>query len=215
MAPKATTTTGLIASISACNQGLQADTSHDGHAGRRDEMWGLTRSACYSLYDSNAYAAYFSWLRSINQNFAAGFGGGPRISEFPEAHMHAMAHGNGSDPAKGMYADANRWLLEQYAYMVGRLAIEPDTTGTMLDNTLVLWVDSLSDGGGHSVNRLPLILAGNVGKRIKQGRHVQLPVNTSMNRVLAAVADAVGTPTANGGFGNPKFDLLAKAAVMV
>lgn len=175
---------------------------------------GLSRSAVYSLYDSNAYSAYFSWLKSINSNFSSGSGGGPKISEFPDAHLHSMAHGNGSDPAKGMYADANRWMLEQYAYLVNRLASEPELGGTMLDNTLVLWVDSLSDGGGHSVNRLPMILAGNVGKRLKQGRHIQMGADTSMNGVLAAIAETVGTPTLNGGFGNPRFDLKAKAAIL-
>jgi len=84
----------------------------------------------------------------------------------------------------------------------------------MLDNTLVLWLDSLSDGGGHNINRLPMMLAGNVNRRLRQGRHIQMAANTAANGVWAAIAEVVGTPTANGGFGNPKFDLRAKAAIM-
>lgn len=175
---------------------------------------GLTRSAVYSLYDSNAYHAYFSWLQPLNSNFASASGGGPKISEFSDAHLHAMAHGNSSDPGKGMYADANRWLFEQYAYIVDRLANETDLGGTMLDNTLVLLVDSLSDGGGHNINRLPMVLSGNVGNQLKQGRHVQMGGGASMNGVMAAIAQTVGVPTANGGFGNTKFDLNAKARIL-
>ncbi len=175
---------------------------------------GISRSAVYSLYDTNAYAAYFSWLKPQNSNFSSGSGGGPKISEFPDAHLHSMAHGNNSDPGKGMYADANRWMVEQYAYMINRLSMESDLTGTMLDNTLVLWLDSLSDGGGHSVNRLPMMLAGNVNNRLRQGRHVQMTANTAANGVWAAIAEAVGTPTADGGFGNPKFDTKGKSAIL-
>jgi Protein of unknown function (DUF1552) len=175
---------------------------------------GLSRSAVYSIYDSNAYAAYFSWLKTQNSNFSSGSGGGPKISEFPDAHFHAMAHGNNADPGKGMYADANRWMVEQYAYLVNRLSSESDLTGTMLDNTLVLWVDSLSDGGGHSVNRLPMMLAGNVNKRLRQGRHIQMTADTAANGVWAAIAEAIGTPTTNGGFGNPKFDIKAKSTML-
>lgn len=173
---------------------------------------GLTRAACYSLYDSNAYHAFFSWLDTSNPNFANQ--GGPKISEFPNAHFHAMAHGNGKEPGTTMYADANRWLMQQYAYVLERLAKEPEGTGTMLDNTLVLWVDSLSNGGGHHVTRLPWILAGNVGNRFKTGRHVAFAPGTAPNGLFLAIAEAMGVAPPGGVIGNAKFGRVAYQALM-
>ncbi len=173
---------------------------------------GLARTACHSLYDSNSYHAFFSWLKNINPNFANQ--GGPKISEFPNAHFHAMAHGNGTDPGRTMYRDANRWLIEQYAYAIKRFSEEPDVGGTMLDNTLVLWVDALSNGSGHHVTRLPWILAGNVNSRFKTGRHVQFANDTATNGLFLAIADALGMAPANGVFGDPKFGKAAHTMLL-
>lgn len=169
---------------------------------------GVTRTACNSLYDTNGYHAYFSWLNNINPDL-----GKTALSSFNSAHFHAMAHSNGQNPGQTMYRDANRWLFEQYAYLVKRLAIEPDHGGTMLDNTVVLYADTLSDGGGHQVKRLPWVIAGNANGFFKTGRHVRLAKDTAPNGLFAAIAEAVGATLPGSGFGDPKFGLTAYAPV--
>lgn len=164
---------------------------------------GLARTAVYSMYDTNGYWAFFSWLKHINPNFENL--GGPQVSEFPQAHYHAMAHGHGSEPGATMYRDANRWYIEQYAYLLARLASEPELDGTMLDRTLVLFVDSLSNGAGHTVHRLPWILAGDAKGTFRFGRHVQLPAGTAPNGLFVALAEAMGVAPPNEVFGNPRF----------
>jgi hypothetical protein len=164
---------------------------------------GLTRTACYSLYDSNAYHAFFSWLNAINPNFENA--GGPPVGGYPLAHFHAMAHGHTSEPATTMYRDANRWLVEQFAYLLGRLTSEAELDGNMLDNTLVLYVDSLANGAGHTVTRLPWILAGNANGYFRSGRHVALPSDTAPNGLFVSIAEAMGVPPPGGVFGNPQF----------
>jgi hypothetical protein len=171
---------------------------------------GVARTASISLFDSNAYDVYFSWLRETNPDFARP---GLKISEFPELHYHSIAHGGYSGAGIGMYRDANRWHVEQLAYLLERLKVEKEGTGTMLDNTVVLYVDSLSSGGGHSVRRLPWILAGNVGKFFATGRHVEVPRDTPTNGLLVSLATALGVPPANGVFGDPKFGAGALAGL--
>jgi hypothetical protein len=167
---------------------------------------GLTRSGFFTLFDTNAYDIYFSWLKNINPNFSDSKTPGLKVSEFPVLHFHSMTHGAGKDPGTQMYRDANRWHIEQAAYLLKRLSSEPEgANGNMLDNTLVLWADTLSIGGGHSVTRMPWFLAGNVNNYFRSGRHVITTKDAPTNPLLVSIASALGVAPADGVFGNPKF----------
>ena len=63
-----------------------------------------------------------------------------------------------------------RWYAEQFAYLLGKLTAIPEGNGTMLDNTVVLWVSEFGDSNGHASNNLMWLLMGNAGGALKQGR---------------------------------------------
>ncbi len=65
--------------------------------------------------------------------------------------------------------------------------------GTLLDSSVNLWVNSVSDGPPHSGKNIPHVLAGNAGGFLKTGVHVKLTGSTSkvLNTIISATT---GTP---------------------
>lgn len=107
---------------------------------------------------------------------------------------HELSH-HQNDPAKCEgYSKINRWHSEQLAYLCDRMAAIPEGDGTLLDNCLVLFGSSLSDGNRHDPNNLPIILAGGGGGSVKPGRHIASPKNTPLCNLYVSLLDRLGTP---------------------
>jgi hypothetical protein len=83
-------------------------------------------------------------------------------------HQHSAAH------------DANRETMRQYsqvhvqalAYFLDRLRAAPGASGTLLDDSLVVFGTELVDGTAHTPNGLPFVLAGRAQGALETGRHV-------------------------------------------
>ncbi|MFB6263281.1 MAG: DUF1552 domain-containing protein, partial [Bradymonadaceae bacterium] len=64
---------------------------------------------------------------------------------------HALSHaGPSNTSAHREWIKRDRWHAEQFATMLGKLDAIPEGDGTMLDNTLLLWVVEVSKGNTHS-----------------------------------------------------------------
>lgn len=95
-------------------------------------------------------------------------------------NFHQTAHENldyTSDPS-GDHALVRRWQAEQVAYLLDQLAAVPEGEGTLLDNTLVVWVSELglwtfgTEGNNHSRGNTPAMFIGNAGGQLTTGRVV-------------------------------------------
>jgi hypothetical protein len=88
-----------------------------------------------------------------------------------ESHHDVSHHQN--DPAKlALVAKIDRFNLEQFAYVVGRMRSLKEGPGTLLDSMIFMWGAALGDGDSHTHQRLPTIIAGKGGGTIKTGRYV-------------------------------------------
>ncbi len=98
---------------------------------------------------------------------------------------------------------SNRWYCEQLAYLAKRLAEtpEPGGSGSLLDNTLIVWTNELGKGNSHTLDNIPFVLVGN-GLDFKMGRSLRYP-KLSHNRLLLSLAHGMGHPLSR--FGNPDF----------
>jgi len=113
--------------------------------------------------------------------------------------VHAIAHRNATEKVK-----VDTWFQEQVAYIIGRLKSVKDSAGaTMLDSSAVLAINNMRTGI-HEYEGVPAILAGSCGGYFKTGRSLKL-TNVRNNQVLAALANAVGVPTADGTFGEKSY----------
>ncbi len=98
----------------------------------------------------------------------------------------------------------NKWFCEQLAYLTKRLAEtpEPGGSGSLLDNTLIVWTNELGKGNSHTLDNVPFLLVGN-GLDFTMGRSLKYK-KLPHNRLLLSLAHGMGHHDLKR-FGNPDF----------
>lgn len=115
-----------------------------------------------------------------------------------EGH-HDLSH-HGHDPARqAKIKDINRFHVEQYAYLLGRLKSTPEGDGTLLDRSMVVYGSGISDGNAHSHDDLPILVSGRGNGTLAAGRHVRLPAETPLANLHLALLRRMGVPAATFG----------------
>ncbi|WP_238326017.1 DUF1552 domain-containing protein [Bryobacter aggregatus] len=109
----------------------------------------------------------------------------------PDAH-HGLSH-HFNDPAKiERLQKIDQHHVEMVSYFIEKLSKTKDSNGTLLDNSMVLYGSSISDGNKHEHLDLPAILCGHGGNQIKGGRHLQYRKGTPMTNLFMTMADQMG-----------------------
>src|SRR6266700_3111233 len=94
------------------------------------------------------------------------------------ARHHDYTHKDGKAPgatgAEGqrILRDICRWHVEEFAYLVGKLRSIPEGDGTVLDNTLLVFVHEHAEANIHKASGMIAILAG-AKDRLTLGRHTR------------------------------------------
>jgi len=117
---------------------------------------------------------------------------------------HTLSHEPDSNTsAQDKLTKIKTWYCEQLAYLARRLAEtpEPDGTGSMLDNTLIVWTNELGQGNSHTLDNIPFVLVGG-GAGFQMGRNVKYD-NVAHNRLWMSVSGAFGHNIDH--FGNKDF----------
>ena len=86
----------------------------------------------------------------------------------------------------------DRFLVQQFAYFLDRMAAEKEGDGSLLDNSMVLYGSAISDGNRHRHHDLPILLAGGAGGTIKTGRHLTFKKETPLNNLFLTMGDRLG-----------------------
>jgi uncharacterized protein DUF1552 len=150
----------------------------------------------------NSFAVDFTRVASLQYTNSVG-NARMRWLGIDDAH-HALSHEpNDKLAAQEKLAKIDRWFAEQVAYMTRRLAEtpEPGGSGSLLDNTLIVWTNELGEGNTHSLDNIPFVLLGG-GLDFKMGRSLKFD-RTPHNRLLMALAHGFGHNVET--FGNPNF----------
>jgi len=88
--------------------------------------------------------------------------------------------------------------------MLDKMSKIPEGSGTMLDNTTVLWCNELSRGNSHARSPMIITLAGG-GAGLQMGRVLTFPSKggPNHNNLLVSLLNAYGDPATT--FGNPAY----------
>jgi hypothetical protein len=89
---------------------------------------------------------------------------------FTDKHHSQTHHGNKDQEKIRKCAAITRFNIEQFAYMVKRMASLREGDGTLLDNCIMMWGSGLEDGNRHARENLPFIIAGKGGGSVNTGR---------------------------------------------
>lgn len=120
-----------------------------------------------------------------------------------EGHHDLSHEPDTNEKAQEKLVKINRWYCEQVAYLAKRLSEtkEPGGSGSLLDNTLIVWTNELGKGNSHTHDNTPFVLVGG-GLDYKMGRALKYK-NTPHNRLLVALAHGFGHNVKS--FGNPVY----------
>lgn len=96
------------------------------------------------------------------------------------------------DEKREMYNRVTAWHTEMVAYLLGRLKAIKEPTGSLLDNSMIVYGSSLADGHEHANRNLPLLLAGGGGGTIRSGRLIRFRKATSMSDLHLSLLKRLG-----------------------
>ncbi len=89
---------------------------------------------------------------------------------YPFLDVRAAHHGASHDDRSVSYERVTRYYVSQLAYLASRLDAMPEGEGTVLDNTCLLFTNSLWSGTKHDASKVPVVLAGGLGGTLQTGR---------------------------------------------
>ena len=118
--------------------------------------------------------------------------------------QHDLSHEPDSNKeAQDKLTNINEWYCQQLAYLAQRLKStkEPDGSGNLLDNTIIVWTNELGQGNSHTLDNIPFVIVGG-GAGFDMGRSLKY-ANVPHNRLLMSLANSFGHRIDK--FGNPNF----------
>ncbi len=162
---------------------------------------GLTRTGSLQWCSSHNNQYHFSWLASRDPAFAGGSlsgdtGGGPSAY----LQHHEIAHNEHVGPAFMRRKNlVDQWFVQQVADLMKQLFDVKEGNQTLLDRTLIVFANLQRTGGGHQLDDVPVLLAGNCNGYFKTGRFLRWAGGATnqhlpMNAVLTEVCRAMGYP---------------------
>lgn len=124
----------------------------------------------------------------------------------PEGH-HDLSH-HGDNPKKHEKLKIiNRFHVEQFAYLIGKLKSIREGDHSLLDSAMIVYGSGISDGNRHNHDDLPILLVGKGGGTIKPGRHIKYSPQP-LNNLYLSLLDRVGVRVDRHGDSTIRLDQL-------
>ena len=111
---------------------------------------------------------------------------------YPFLGFQGVHHGYSHDCKGKEFQSITRFWVQQYAYLLDKLAATQEGDGTVLDNSCIILANE--QWTAHTTERVPLVMAGGLGGTVRTGR--SLDFETSRNRkfssLLMTLSDRMG-----------------------
>ncbi len=106
------------------------------------------------------------------------------------AHHDNLTHDEGSPMPRALRIQICTWFAQKFAVLLDKLAAVREGSGTMLDNTLVVWGTEVATGA-HNFDNTPFIVAGGGAKGVRVGRLINAG-GAFHHRLLVSIAQYMG-----------------------
>jgi hypothetical protein len=123
-----------------------------------------------------------------------------------DAH-HELSHHGGSAEKQQKVSKINRYHMEQFAYLIGKLKSVKELGGTLLDHSLVMYGSGIADGDAHEHGDLPILLMGKGSGAVHPGRHIRWPKETPLCNLYVWMLNRLGMKTDKFGDSTGRLDL--------
>ena len=150
----------------------------------------------------NSFAADFARIATLQYTNSVGQARMKWLG-VEEGHHDLSHHEDKQEESQVKLTKINKWYCEQMAYLAERLAAtpEPNGSGSLLDNTTIIWTNELGKGNSHTLDNIPFVAVGNgLGWKMGQSRKFK---DVPHNRLLLSMAHAFDLRLER--FGNPDY----------
>ena len=106
--------------------------------------------------------------------------------------FHIVSHHSENPDRIREFAKINTYHVRVFAELLRQLKETPDGDGTMLDNSLVIYGSPMGNPNQHNHRRVPFLVAGHAGGRIKGGTHIRAKDRTPLSNVMLTLLHALG-----------------------
>jgi len=105
---------------------------------------------------------------------------------------HPLTHHQGRQELLDKVTQINCYQLQQFAGWIEKLKATKEGSGSLLDNSMIVYGAGLSDGNRHLHEDLPTLIAGRGAGTIKSGRRIVFRRETPMCNLFLAMMDRMG-----------------------
>jgi hypothetical protein len=109
----------------------------------------------------------------------------------PDPHHPLSHHGNDPDKIARM-AKINQFHVSLFAEFLQKLKTTQDGSGSLLDNSLILYGSGIGNPNVHDHTNLPIIVAGGAAGGMKGNRHIRYEKATPLANLHLTLLDKVG-----------------------
>lgn len=113
------------------------------------------------------------------------------------------------------------WHMRKFNHLLDRMKSYAEGEGNLLDHSVVLFGTGMGESDGHTAQRIPTVLAGKAGGRLKTGRYMRHARNQELSRLHRTLLDLFDVPPPAGhpvarqapllGLDGAKFEAYAEA----
>ncbi len=137
-------------------------------------FWTDTTRVATFMYGDAQTGRDFSFLDGVNGSF------------------HGISHHRNEPERRAMYETIINWHISQTTYFLSRMRELDEGGSSLLDNSMVMFGSSLSDGNTHDPSNLPLILAGRGKGSLRPGRRLRSKPDTPLCNLYLAMMRHMG-----------------------
>ena len=124
----------------------------------------------------------------------------------PDQH-HAVSHHQYNPVEMEKHQKINTYHVQLFNRFYEKMAGTKDASGSLLDQTMILYGSGMGDGNVHSHDPISVILTGGGMGQIRGGKHIENEKHTPMGNLLLSMLEIAGIPQDSIGDSTGKISL--------
>ncbi len=124
---------------------------------------------------------------------------------------HSLSHHRNDPVNLEKLSRINLYHSQLLTYYLDKLNATPDVDGSLLDNMIIMYGCSMSDGNGHVLQNLPMLLIGGGTGQLKGGNHIRFNEGTPVANMYLTILDKLDIQADKFGDSNGRLNLLSLA----
>jgi len=106
--------------------------------------------------------------------------------------FHPLSHHQDDSAKLDRLSRVQAWYASSFARFVNKLSDMPDVDGSVLDNSMILYGSCMANSNLHNNDKVPSVILGKAGGRIKGGQHLKYAQDTPLANLMHTMLDRAG-----------------------